>query len=182
MSFFMTRKATPEESDEKLIDAFQKGDRAPLLWLFDRYRDSVIGYVWRMCEQRDVAEDICIEAFAGLVMRVWKPEDTFRESLSTVVHQMCVAHMARAAKSTQGNSAFGPASPGSPQEAADTPDKQATELAVASIPLGYRSVLLLYYTMGLSLDQIARVLACDREQLPLQLAYARHLLRRARGS
>ena len=58
MSFFMTRKATPEEPDEKLVDAFQKGDRAPLLWLFDRYRDSVIAYVWRMCQRRDVAEDI----------------------------------------------------------------------------------------------------------------------------
>ncbi len=181
MSFFMTRKVTPEESDELLLEAFKKGDRAPFLWLFDRYRDAVIAYVWRMCGRRDVAEDICVEAFAGLILRVWKPEATFRESLTTVVHQMCVTHMARSANDPQESNAFGPASPGSPEEAADTPDKVATEQAVASVPLGYRSVLLLYYTMELSLDQVARVLACDREQLPLQLAYARHLFRRARG-
>lgn len=181
MSLFMARKATPEESDEALLLAFKRGDRAPFLWLYDRYRDSVIGYVWRMCERRDVAEDICVEAFAGLILRVWKPDRSFRESLAGVVHQMCVAHLTRTAQSGQKANVFGPAKPGSPEEAADTPEKVAIEQGVARIPLGYRAVLLLYYTMGLSLDQISRVLECDREQLPLQLAYARHLLRRSRG-
>ncbi|MEE2750740.1 MAG: sigma-70 family RNA polymerase sigma factor [Myxococcota bacterium] len=181
MSLFMTRKATPEEPDEVLLEAFKKGDRAPFLWLFDRYRDSVIAYVWRMCGRRDVAEDICIEAFAGLVLRVWKPEDSFRESLTSVVHQMCVTHMARIANEPPRSAGFGVPLPGSPEEAVDTSEKKATELAVASVPLGYRAVLLLYYTMELSLDQISRVLACDRDQLPLQLAYARHLFRRGRA-
>ena len=177
ISILTARKATPDDPDEALLLAFKRGDRTPFLWLYDRYRDSVIGYVWRMCGRRDVAEDICVEAFAGLIVRVWKPDKSFRESLGKVVHKMCVAQLTRSPPPAYNGSA--PAPPGSPEEAAATPQKLAVEQAVASIPLGYRAVLLLYYTMELSQDQISRILECDREQLPLQIASARHLLRRA---
>ncbi len=179
MALFMTRKATPNESDEDLLLAFKKGAREPFLWLFERHRERVIAYAWRMCGRRDVGEDICVEAFAGLIVGVWKPGPLFRLSLAEVVHGMCVAHIRRMGGTRQEAKAFGVVVPGSPEEAAQDLERAAVERAVSSMAEGYRAVLLLYYTMELTTGQIATLLDTDPTQVPLQISYARYLLRHA---
>ena len=69
--------------------------------------------------------------------------------------------------------------PGSPEEAATDLEKAAVERAVSAMAEGYRAVLLLYYTMELTTGQIATLLDTDPSQVPLQISYARYLLRQA---
>lgn len=63
-----------EPNDEMLMTAYQQGDQTALAGLVRRYADSLLGYLTRLCMQRQQAEDVFQETF----LRIHRKAGSFR--------------------------------------------------------------------------------------------------------
>ena len=168
------RKVTSEDKDMALLKAFRKGDQQAFGWLFERHRDGLISYAWRMTGREDVAYDICLETFAGLVVGVWRPQKPFKVSLLRVAHRMSLAAIRHQGKTPAPKTAFGPAEPGTPEGAAfDDGERAELERGLSQLAETYRAVLLLYYSQNLRADAVAAVLDVEESQVKRLLVQAR---------
>ena len=78
----------PPTADDVLIARWRAGEPDAFEQIFNRYRDRLTAYAWRMVRRRELAEELCLEAFARVVAGAWKPTGSFRSFLFTVVHRL----------------------------------------------------------------------------------------------
>lgn len=175
------RRVTAEGPDDAILMArFREGDHTAFNRLFDRYRDRVIGYAWRMLRNHEEAEEVALEAFCRVVEGAWQPGGSFRAFLFTVAHRLCIDRIRkrqrtlrfrRLWKAAEGNSI-------TPEESVSTDQEHAAlEQAIASLPEPHRAAVLLYYGQELRSKEVARILDCDDQQVRSRLSYARKRLR-----
>jgi RNA polymerase sigma-70 factor (ECF subfamily) len=69
----MARRASDTGSDQVLVEALRRRDRAALGILYDRYATMLFGLVNRIVRSDDVAEDLLQETF----LKAWRSFDTF---------------------------------------------------------------------------------------------------------
>jgi RNA polymerase sigma-70 factor (ECF subfamily) len=155
-------------ADWDLLRAYwDRGDDATFKLLFDRHRDSVTSYSWRIVHRREEAEEICIEAFCKLLRQPFEPFGSFRGYLLTVVRRLSIDALRRRSVRQR----LDPAADHS-DGAADSPEQAAVqsqqhaglERALATLDIRHREVLLLYYNQGLTSDEAGLVLGCTGQQ------------------
>ena len=177
-------------TDESLMAAHLRGDRAAFRELVRRYGDRVLGYLFRMTGNRDQAEDLFQETFK----RVHEKAHTFRGArlkswLFTIATRVAI-DAARRRKRTRTLSLDQPVDCGSQEgcsladvtlapDASDPADdlvrqeqKQQVREAIATLPVKQRATLVMAYYQQLSYREVAGVMGCSVGTVKTQMSRA----------
>jgi RNA polymerase sigma-70 factor (ECF subfamily) len=163
-------------SDEFLLAAFAKGDRAAFDRLAARYSDALDGFFRRRLPDDGRVEELRQEtllAIYSLLPSYWE-QGKFR----TLVFSIAYRKLA---------SAFRAAKPAEPLSEAATIGATAPEVfeirdAVHGLPEALREALLLTRIEGLSASEAGEVLGCSGEAVRARVCRARGLLARKLGT
>ena len=176
----------PERTtDELLLQRAGDGDQAAFLELYDRYRQPIFRFAYRLLGSVEVAEDVTHDCFLSLIR---KPEN-FRPDRASLKTYLFAAARNLALKHfrNQGREA---ALDEVMQEPQDSPRRgplrrlldeelvaQVRE-AVLSLPPLQREALVLFEYEGLSLSEVAEIAGTDVGAIKARLYRGREGLRR----
>lgn len=171
-------------SDEELMARVAAGDMASLGELFERYRQSLFGFVSRLLPDRGLAEDVVVEAF----VRVHEHRHTFRGQarfstwLYTIAHHLAIDKLRRARRETALLDDDPPpaADGGNLAQALGRRElARAVAAAIRALPPDQRAVIVLREYQGHSYAEIARIVGAREQAVRVRAHRARLALRRA---
>jgi len=169
---------SPEQaSDRELVDQYLlRLDEADFLALYRRHTPALFGLAARLCagESRD-AEEIVQEAWirAARALSSFRWDSSLRTWLSGIVVNGWRELLRARHRQTPWEDVPEPIEPMTP--AADRIDLAR---AVAQLPDGFRTVLVLHDIEGFTHEEISRLLGIERGTSKSQLARARQAVRR----
>lgn len=166
--------------DAELVAAWHAGDERAFAVLYERYRERVTSYAWRMLKRREEAEEVCTDAFCRVVEGRWKPTGSFTSYLFTVVHRLCLDRIRRRSRGQRVFQLlrFGHSPVESPEDVfSQGQQKRSLEAALEELPEEHRATVLLYYGQELCSKEVATALGCSDQQVRSRLSYARRKLR-----
>ena len=176
-----SKRTAAQPTDEDLVHAWTAGDEQAFRVLFDRWRDPILSYAWRMLRRREEAEEVCVEAFCRIVEKRWKPSGGFRAFLFTIAHRLCLDRIRKRGRWGKVLTLLrANADKSSSPEAAAIQDQRLGHLegAIAKLPDQHRAAVLLFYGQEMSSREVADVLDVSDQQLRSILSYARRRLRK----
>ena len=168
-----------EDTDKNLIDAHINGDAAAFAELIRRYGDGLLGYLMRICSDRQQAEDIFQETFKRVHEKAnMFRGDGFKNWLYTIASRIAIDDFRRSDKVRLVSLNQTPDCDGDDCPALDSviaadescdPSLEAQKaeqaakvrLAVESLPDRQRITLVLAYYQQLSYPEVAKVLDCS---------------------
>ena len=168
-----------------LLQKAGKGDQAAFLELYDRYRDPIFRFAYRLLGSVDIAEDITHDCFLSLIRRPegFRPERAaLRTYLFAIARNLALKHFRNTGREA-GLDDMTEEPEVSPRH---TPlrrlldEELAAQVreAVFSLPELQREALILYEYEGLSLNEIAAVVDADAGAIKARLYRARERLKR----
>jgi len=167
--------------DAALVEACRRGERRAMEALYHRYKRRVFGLVTRIVgpgDSEEVAQEVFVRIFRGL--------GRFRgdSQLSTWIYRLSVnaslSHVTRRPRHEGDDEAL--ANLPAPQTSGKDPQvSQRLERALASLPAGYRAVLVLHDIHGMNHDEVAEILGCHVGTSKSQLHKARAKMREILG-
>ena len=168
-----------EKTDKNLIDAHLQGDPMAFGELVRRYGDSLLGYLTKMCRNREQAKDLFQETFK----RVHEKAHTLRSSqfkswLYTIATRVALDGLRKDNRVRMVSLDQPPGCDGDncpelgavavaadcddpSQEASKAEQKELVRRAVESLPDRQRVTLVLAYYQGLSYREVATALDCS---------------------
>lgn len=174
-------------TDQELLAAAARGDRAAFSQLYHRYRNRVYGFAYRMLGAQAVAEDVTHEAFLVLIRqpeRYQAARGSLLTFLCAVARNHIFQHLRRQERyapepvETSGECdeagvarSFDPLSGLLERELA-----AQVEAALAALPVAQREVLVLREYQELSYEEIATVIGADLNVVKARLYRARQAL------
>jgi len=176
------------KTDESLLEAHCRGEKGAFAILVRRYGDSLLGYLVRMCGDREVAEDLFQETFK----RVHEKAGTFRGEnfrswLFTIATRVAVDRVRRQRRmrfvSLQRDDCENGGRAGGlgvvawdgcdPAEQVEQAERlEQVREAIAMLPAKQRAALILSYYQRLSYPEVARVLGCSVGSVKRQMSRA----------
>jgi RNA polymerase sigma-70 factor (ECF subfamily) len=175
-------QADPSRADEAaLVDAVRRGAPGSREAVYHRYRRRVFALAMRIVGSVD-AEEVAQEAF----IRVFRGLPKFRgdAALGTWIYRLAVnaslSHKARRANAPMVDADDGTAAERLVAVAPETGDaalRKHLERALALLPVGYRTVIVLHDIEGLEHEEVAAILDCHVGTSKSQLHKARAKLR-----
>ena len=176
----------PERTtDEVLLEKAGAGDQAAFLELYDRYRQPIFRFAYRLLGSTEVAEDVTHDCFLGLIR---KPENfqPARASLKTYLYAAARNLALKHFRNTGREAGMDEVT----EEPEDSPGRgplrrlldeelaaQVRE-AVSSLPPLQREALILFEYEGLSLTEVAEIAGTDVGAIKARLYRAREGLKR----
>lgn len=173
-----------QETDERLLEEAAQGKTTAFQVLYERYRDPIFRFAYRMLGSAEAAEDVVHDCFLGLIKEPGR-FDSGKASLRTYLY---AAARNQAAKRYQ---AFGRES--AIDDLTSEPrmgdhhepirkvldDELAGEVqrAIASLPPLQREALVLFEYEDLSLAEIGAIVGADANTVKARLFRARDKLR-----
>ena len=175
---------TEQVTDERLLEQAANGDRAAFQILYERYRDGIFRFAYRLLGSVESAEDVAHDCFLSLITEP-KRFDCTRASLRTYLY---------AAARNQAAKRYNSFARETDIEALDEEPRVAdrhepirrvledelageVEKAIASLPPLQREALVLFEYEDLSLSEIAAVVGADSGAVKARLFRAREKLR-----
>jgi len=169
-----------ERTDELLMEAYRNGDQAAFFDLVHRYKNLLFGYLMRMTQNRETAEDLFQETF----LRVHRNAHTYRIGtrfkswLFTIATHIAIDRLRRNSRRplsqslenddpVAAESAHDPAKETAKQELRDIVKK-----AIESLPPKQRAVLILSYYDGYTYPEIAQILHCSLSSVKTHMSRA----------
>jgi len=181
----VSETSTVAIADLELIALAQQGDRQAFGELVMRYRERVIGVVYRMCGDSQLAEDAAQEAFVRAWQQLprYQPRAPFQSWLYRIALNRAT-DVLRADRETVEVDDLPLVAPGLEPEAAAERNAlhEQVRRAVLALPEASRSVLILREYEGLSYKEIADTLDIPLGTVMSRLNYARGRLRESLGS
>ncbi|MBM4060318.1 MAG: sigma-70 family RNA polymerase sigma factor [Planctomycetes bacterium] len=183
-------KQNAETSDQQLIAAVLDGSEPAFAALIDRYKDRLFRLLSRYCRDPAECEDLAQEVF----LKVFRKLDTFQHEsafytwLYRIAVNAATDHMSRASRKRLrlveddavldlGPRDHAAASPDAPLLRAEL--AAATRKIVDSLPVKYRTILILREYEDLSYTEIAAVLQCNLGTVESRLFRARQRFKQA---
>ena len=158
------------------------GDRQAFGDLVCRYQEQVVGVVFRMCGDVDLAEEAAQEAFLRAWQRLhqYKPQFPFRSWIFSIAIHLALDALRREPETMDVDALdLQSAHPG-PEGALESKQRaEEVRQAVLALPPASRAVLVLREYQGLSYGEIAEVLGIPAGTVMSRLNYARRHLRQA---
>lgn len=180
----MNEPSTVAIADLDLITLAQQGDRVAFGALVERYRERVIGVVYRMCGDMQLAEDAAQDAFVRAWQQLprYQPRAPFQSWLYRIALNRAT-DVLRADHQTEDVDGLPLAAPELEPEAAAERNALHAQVrqAVLALPEASRSVLILREYEGLAYKEIAETLGIPLGTVMSRLNYARGKLREALG-
>jgi RNA polymerase sigma-70 factor (ECF subfamily) len=182
--------STPQERrDAKLLADARTGRPGALEALLERQEGRVLRFAQRLCRHREDAEDVLQESLLAAARGIgsFRGDSSISTWLYTIARSFCIKKRRRSVFAPVEVSLEGEASAmarrladpqRSPLEALEAA-RLGTELdgAIATLPRGYREVLLLRDVEGLSAAEVARVTGLGVPAVKTRLHRARARLR-----
>jgi RNA polymerase sigma-70 factor, ECF subfamily len=173
-----------QATDEQLLEEAADGNTAAFQILYERYRDPIFRFAYRLLGSVEAAEDVTHDCFLSLIKEPGRFDST-RASLRTYLYAAARNQAAKRYQSFGRETAL--------EELADEPrsadrrgpmalvleDELASEVeqAIASLPPLQREALILFEYQDLSLAEIAAVVGADSGTVKSRLFRAREKLR-----
>ena len=177
----------PERTtDELLLQRAGEGDQAAFLDLYDRYRQPIFRFAYRLLGSVEIAEDVTHDCFLSLIR---KPENfrpdrgtSLKTYLFAAARNLALKHFRDHGRETAMDEVT--------QEPQDSPrrgplrrlldEELAAQVreAVLSLPPLQREALVLFEYEGLSLSEVAEIAGSDVGAIKARLYRAREGLRR----
>ena len=176
----------PERTtDEVLLNKTGEGDQAAFLELYERYREPIFRFAYRLLGSVEIAEDVTHDCFLSLIRKPenYRPE---RASLKTYLYaaarNLALKHFRSQGRETGLDDVI--------EEPKDSPrrgplrrllDEELATLvreAVFSLPPMQREALILFEYEGLSLNEVAEIAGTDAGAIKARLYRAREAMRR----
>lgn len=176
----------PERTtDELLLRRAGEGDQAAFLELYDRYRQPIFRFAYRLLSSVDLAEDVTHDCFLSLIRRPegFRPERaSLRTYLFAVVRNLALKHF-RSRGREAGFDEVDEEPQVSPRHAPlrrllDEELVNQVREAVFSLPPLQREALILFEYEELSLNEIAGIVDADVGAIKARLYRARESLKR----
>jgi RNA polymerase sigma-70 factor (ECF subfamily) len=173
-----------ERTDAELMTQVRAGDRDAFAALVDRYKDPLVGYLSRLTNDRDRAEDLAQDTF----VRLYQGAGEYREQgrLAPWLYRIATNLLRSEERRTRrwwmlrpflrvnGHSAaFSPQT----EVLRDETRRQVTQ-ALARLPIRYRAPLVLHEVEDWSYEQIARATGCPEGTVKSRINRARAHLKR----
>jgi RNA polymerase sigma-70 factor (ECF subfamily) len=173
-------------TDETLLERASRGDEAAFLILYERHRDAMFRFAYRLLGSVELAEDVTHDCFLSLMKRP-RHFDPARASLRTYLYaatrNLAMKHFRKRGQEVaveelpeepQAAQALGPLGKLLDEELAVLVRRAIAEL----VPL-QREALVLFEYEGLSLAEIAAIVGADVGTVKARLHRARVGLRRS---
>jgi len=173
-----------QATDERLLEEAANGNTAAFQILYERYRDPIFRFAYRLLGSAEAAEDVTHDCFLSLIKEPARFDST-RASLRTYLYAAARNQATKRYQSFGRETAL--------EELADEPhsadrhgpialmleDELAgqVERAIASLPPLQREALVLFEYEDLSLAEIAAVVGADSGTVKSRLFRARERLR-----
>jgi len=168
-----------------LLQKAGKGDQAAFLELYDRHRDPIFRFAYRLLGSVEIAEDITHDCFLSLIRRPegYRPERAaLRTYLFAIARNLALKHFRNTGRET-GLEEMTDEPEVSPRH---TPLRRLLDEelagqvrdAIFNLPDLQREALILYEYEGLSLNEIAAVVDADAGAIKARLYRARERLKR----
>ena len=177
----------PERTtDELLLQKAARGDQAAFLELYDRHRDPIYRFAYRLLGSVEIAEDITHDCFLSLIRRPegYRPERAaLRTYLFAIARNLSLKHFRSTGRETGlDDMTEEPEAPARQAPLRRLLDEElATQVrdAVFRLPELQREALILFEYEDLSLNEIAAVVEADVGAVKARLYRARESLKRA---
>ncbi len=176
----------PERTtDELLLQKAGKGDQAAFLELYDRYREPIFRFAYRLLGSIEIAEDVTHDCFLSLIRRPegFHPERAaLRTYLYAIARNLALKHFRSTGRETGLDEMT--EEPEAPPR--HTPlrrlldEELAAQVrdAVFRLPELQREALVLYEYEGLSMNEISAIVDADVGAIKARLYRARENLKR----
>lgn len=173
-----------QETDERLLEQAAQGETAAFQILYERYRDPIFRFAYRMLGSVEAAEDVAHDCFLGLIKEPGRFDST-RASLRTYLY---AAARNQAAKRYLhlGREFAIEELPSEPRvterhqpihQVLDDEMAREVQRAIESLPPLQREALVLFEYEDLSLAEIGAVVGADSNTVKARLFRARDKLR-----
>ncbi|MCF7848875.1 MAG: RNA polymerase sigma factor [Kiritimatiellales bacterium] len=168
-----------ERTDELLMEAYRSGDDAAFSDLVHRYKNLLFGYLMRMTQNREMAEDLFQETF----LRVHEKAHTYRSGakfkswIFTIATHIAIDGLRRNTR----RPVFQPLENDDPvAENGSDPAEQTAKLelqgivkeAIESLPPKQRAALILSYYEGHTYPEIAEAMGCSLSSVKTHMSRA----------
>ena len=171
-------------TDERLLEQAANGDKEAFQILYERYRDPIFRFAYRLLGSVEAAEDVAHDCFMSLIKEPGRFDST-RASLRTYIYAAARNLAAKrynsfARETNLEGLAEEPQVPDSHEPIRRVLDDElAGEVAraIASLPPLQREALVLFEYQDLSLSEIAAVVGVDSGAVKARLFRARETLR-----
>lgn len=176
----------PERTtDELLLRHAKEGDRAAFLQLYERYRDPIFRFAYRLLGSIEVAEDVTHDCFLSLIRKPgnFRPEiASLKTYLYAAARNLSLKHFRDQGRETGLDEVS--------EEPRESPrrgplrkvldEELATQVreAILNLPPLQREAIILFEYEGLSLNEVAEVAGTDAGAIKARLYRAREGLRR----
>ena len=174
-------------TDERLLKRASRGDEAAFLLLYERHRDAVFRFAYRMLGSVALAEDVAQDCFLGLIKQPERFDPARGAALRTYLYaaarNLAMKHFRR-----QGHEATieelieEPRAPASQEPLGQLLDKELSRevrKVIDDLPPMQREALILFEYEELSLAEIALIVGADVGTVKARLHRARQRLRRS---
>lgn len=168
-------------TDEHLLHAVARGDDAAFRSVYERHRDVVFRFAYRMLQSVELAEEITHDCFLSLIK---KPArfDASRASLKTYLcaaaRNQAIKHLQRAMQFDELDNEWPGTEHGNPlKQVIGAELATVVRTAIAALPPLQREALILFEYEDLSLAEIALVVNADVGTVKARLFRAREKLR-----
>ena len=175
---------TDQVTDERLLEQAANGDTAAFQILYERYRDPIFRFAFRLLGSVEAAEDVAHDCFLSLIKEPGRFDST-RASLRTYIYAAARNQASKRYNSFGRETAIDEL--GHEPRIADRHGPMArvldnelageVEQAIASLPLLQREALVLFEYEDLSLAEIAAIVGADSNAVKARLFRAREKLR-----
>src|ERR1043166_1447220 len=171
------------ERDQMPVPQARVGDPAAWDTLFRRYQLPLYVYVFELVQNEQVSLDIVQEAFINAVRHIshLRDDDKFGAWLFGIAHQKCVQNWRRRTREENALDELGAAPPEPEAGPDDLLIRQEREeefmRRLNHLPPMQRSVLLLHFVEGFSIEQIAEITGVASGTVKSRLHYAKKALR-----
>jgi RNA polymerase sigma-70 factor (ECF subfamily) len=176
------RTPQAEESDESLMRRYCKGDRRAFDELFARHAARVHAFLVRHLRDRARADDVLQATWLNVhrARATFTDGERFAPWLFTIANNARRDEGRRIARDHADLTREGTL-PEPPPAPARSPEAEAVQAALASIPESYREVIVLHRWHDLGFDEIARVLGTTEGAVKLRAHRGYQALRTALG-
>jgi RNA polymerase sigma-70 factor (ECF subfamily) len=171
-----------QETDERLLEKAANGETAAFEILYERYRDPIFRFAYRMLGTTEAAEDVTHDCFLSLIKDPGR-FDAEKASLRTYLYAAARNQAARRYQNFNRESPLehfefrGPEKHEPSQIVLDDELVVEVRKAIASLPPLQREALVLFEYEDLSLAEIGAIVGADSNTVKARLFRARDKLR-----
>ena len=173
---------TDTTTDERLLEKAAHGEIAAFQILYERYRDPIFRFAYRLLGSVEAAEDVTHDCFLSLIKDPGR-FDSSRASLRTYIYAAARNLAAKRYNSFARETGIErleeePADRHEPMaQVLDNELAEVVQRAIASLPPLQREALVLFEYEELSLAEIAAIVGADANTVKARLFRAREKLR-----